>query len=689
MLLTATNNKLDSNFIPAQSLDFGIDENSFEVIIDILRNKLYEFKIRTLVQEYMCNARDAHREINQTKPIEVTAPTVFEPTFTVKDYGPGLSPERVKEVFVKYCASTKRGSNNETGGYGIGSKSAWAYTSAFVIITRYLNQKYTYYAHLGDTNIGQLDLVSCEYTNEPNGTEVQIAVANSDIKEFTMAITRACILWDKQEQPKLNNINVEKVTGFTVHNLLLTASKSSLFAIVNPTIVNDNSYYGRQGRIDAPIVLVIDGIIYPITSELEDKIPEVHTLRNYFKKERQLFIKIPTGLIVLGPGREKIDDSTNNRNVITKIATNTMAFITSYCTEQINKCATLREAVLTCNSLFTEFVMPPVTFKGFTFSQEAIILPKDSHVFVTEYSIEVTNSGTRNLVKNSGVRLSPQIIAHAFTTEDESAIKMNSRIRNYFNSTEADSVYILDGNYAQTFAEAFEIPSLQTIEYIPVVRSKRAAELVDYSEQNFICKLTNIWGKKTRSLKSIQKDHPNKTIVYMSGYNGCDVGDYFGGTDPEYFFIEVSKEVAKTLIPTDKFIPFETWKESFKIRDLDIICLVNNTISNTFRHKLNSGLNLLGQNPQILSKVKDPLLQRTPELIEYRCYVPNLIKEFPDVIKDERYIKGIEFLNSYEERINKYYTLLEAIRCYNIQQLDDVIDYFNYVYETKVLKDIN
>jgi hypothetical protein len=40
-------------------------------------------------------------------PIEVTCPTDISPQFEVRDFGPGITPSRMKDVFIKYAASSK------------------------------------------------------------------------------------------------------------------------------------------------------------------------------------------------------------------------------------------------------------------------------------------------------------------------------------------------------------------------------------------------------------------------------------------------------------------------------------------------------------------------------------------------------------------------------------------------------
>lgn len=51
-----------------QTVEFRIGDPG--KIIDILRSKIYSNPIQTLVQEYLCNARDANREVKGTKNLD-------------------------------------------------------------------------------------------------------------------------------------------------------------------------------------------------------------------------------------------------------------------------------------------------------------------------------------------------------------------------------------------------------------------------------------------------------------------------------------------------------------------------------------------------------------------------------------------------------------------------------------------
>ena len=192
-------NKQDTKFesnVDMKSKLFGIGDAS--AIIDILRNRMYSKPIQTLVQEYICNARDAMIEagtLGKTK-IKIVAPTKLATQFRVRDFGVGLSEDRVQNIFTMYGNSTKRSSNNQIGGYGLGAKSAWAYTDSFTVVSYYNGTKTTYLCHVGKDNVGSMDTLNKETTTEPNGVEVIVTVKPEHVNDFAKACNRCLTLWD-------------------------------------------------------------------------------------------------------------------------------------------------------------------------------------------------------------------------------------------------------------------------------------------------------------------------------------------------------------------------------------------------------------------------------------------------------------------------------------------------------------
>ena len=114
---------------------FGIIEN--EKMYRILSSKIYTNKIAAPIRELCCNAYDAHVEAGKKDvPFRVHVPTFDESYFEVQDFGPGLNANEIENLYTSYGYSSKENSNNMIGCLGLGSKSPFAYTESFSILSR-------------------------------------------------------------------------------------------------------------------------------------------------------------------------------------------------------------------------------------------------------------------------------------------------------------------------------------------------------------------------------------------------------------------------------------------------------------------------------------------------------------------------------------------------------------------------
>ena len=193
-----------SNFKEQKTIQASID-NPVKML-RMFTKDLYKNPLQTAIQEYINNAKDAHLMVNKCSSlIEITAPTLANQNVIIKDFGPGLSPEDVENVFAKITASNKEHSNKFKGGFGIGSKSWFSINPSFFVISNYNGIK-SYYEVTFTDNI-YINLQDSEETNEPNGVEVQLPLANSNqIPKAEKAIKRAIKFWKKR--PKLINMKL-------------------------------------------------------------------------------------------------------------------------------------------------------------------------------------------------------------------------------------------------------------------------------------------------------------------------------------------------------------------------------------------------------------------------------------------------------------------------------------------------
>jgi histidine kinase/DNA gyrase B/HSP90-like ATPase len=177
---------------------FGLGDP--RVIQELLSSKIYSRPKYIIVQEVACNARDANREAGRADvPIEIKLPNRLDNNLIIADSGPGISPERMSNVFLLYGNSTKRSSDKLTGGFGIGAKTPFTYTDTFTIVTVTDDEdgrhKRTYIAYKADGGFAKMSLVSTEETDEETGTAICFAVENKDFNDFIGAARQIFKYW--------------------------------------------------------------------------------------------------------------------------------------------------------------------------------------------------------------------------------------------------------------------------------------------------------------------------------------------------------------------------------------------------------------------------------------------------------------------------------------------------------------
>lgn len=166
--------------------EYGISSADTAHLMTILRDTLYSDKILAVLREYASNAWDAHKDAGKPDlPIKITMPTMANPTLEIRDFGHGMSHEQVFQIFTQYGASTKRASNEVVGYIGIGSKSAFAYSDSFNIISRNGGHCRSYVAVLDASERGEIRLLDDQpCADDDTGLTIQIAVQQQDIGLF-------------------------------------------------------------------------------------------------------------------------------------------------------------------------------------------------------------------------------------------------------------------------------------------------------------------------------------------------------------------------------------------------------------------------------------------------------------------------------------------------------------------------
>jgi hypothetical protein len=285
MLPTTADVTIEST-LDGEEIAMGIDTASLAFLQKVLTD-LYSDPILAVIREYSTNAWDSHVEAGQQRPIEVETPSTLTPFFKVRDYGVGLSIEDMREIYSQYGASTKRGTNAQTGMLGLGCKSALTYTNQFTINSVKDGVKTSVVVSRNADNVGSMQVVFNGPSSEPQGVEISIPIHRKDAFEFQTKAGKFFRVW-KPEQVKLNGQAPEPMKGEWLNEQIILTE-------------------GRSAYSDGEYAIVMGGVTYNVTrTELFGEQFTSNYNRPNIKTSTGITFFVEMGSIDFTPSREEL-----------------------------------------------------------------------------------------------------------------------------------------------------------------------------------------------------------------------------------------------------------------------------------------------------------------------------------------------------------------------------------------------
>ncbi|MBX4911438.1 hypothetical protein HJA82_29430 [Rhizobium bangladeshense] len=147
----------------------------------VLSSTLYRDKKRAMIREVICNGWDAHIKAGCTdRHLEIT---LTDDEIVFKDFGPGIPADLIVPIYCVYGASTKVKDEKATGGFGLGSKSPFAYTDHFTVDSRHAGLRNVYALSLGGASTeGRPEIRPMveDIPTDEHGLTVTIPLRNKD-----------------------------------------------------------------------------------------------------------------------------------------------------------------------------------------------------------------------------------------------------------------------------------------------------------------------------------------------------------------------------------------------------------------------------------------------------------------------------------------------------------------------------
>jgi hypothetical protein len=267
--------------VPNKVVDFKIKASA--KAFQVMTSNLYTDRPRAIVRELASNAVDAHIAAGKRDvPIQVHLPTAINSSFRVIDEGPGMSEELVENILTTVFETTKDTSDDEIGGFGLGSKSPFSYTDTFTVISRHGGREKTYTAFIQATGTPGITKVYDKPCGDETGVEVIVPVRHGDHHKFRLAAERTFQFFEVT--PHCPSATIEKP------KYELELSKLKIVKAAD--------------RWDREILIIMGGVAYPLDwHALPAEMRQEHRL---IWDMRKVHVYLPIGTCDIAPSREAL-----------------------------------------------------------------------------------------------------------------------------------------------------------------------------------------------------------------------------------------------------------------------------------------------------------------------------------------------------------------------------------------------
>ena len=339
-------------------------EDMQAIVFQMFTKNIYQNPIGTIVREITSNCKDSHTEAGVNSPIVIRKS--FDKVTNTHyisfiDYGVGISPERMENVYGCYFKSTKRVDNTQIGGFGIGGKTPLAYRrstgfgeveydNSYSIITNYNGIKYEYLVYEGPESPEYSEPIMSE-TTEHNGTEVRVTVLEKDINTFKREMVKQLYYFEDIIFEGL----VEDDTYKSDTEEILTNEYQ---------IIKAKTFFFRGDQYDANVHVCLGRVAYPIDYSILGL--------NEDDYEFPVAIRLEIGEVGVTPSREGLNYSEGTIKLLKKKLEAVKKEITGMLEKQYENIVSLEDYFKVKNE-FGELYFP----NGNSFNVGEIIKEKD------------------------------------------------------------------------------------------------------------------------------------------------------------------------------------------------------------------------------------------------------------------------------------------------------------------------
>lgn len=267
----------------------SIDEEDIGQAMRLLSSN-YTRPKDAVLRELASNGLDSHEETGQIRPVDIELPTERCQSVIITDYGKGLGIQAILNIFGKYLKSTKRTLAGAIGGFGIGSKAPFALADQYHVeavkdgvrtLVLFIKQPNGAPAH---------KIISSTEVDEPNRVTITVPTIYGEESEWNDAAQRVFYWWDSSRI---------RLTGYT------GTLRNWAQDVKHDLTIADTTILTQRGD---PVVRC-GPVAYAIPDSMNELLPAM---------SQTMIIEAPLSTYTPASTRESIEDSTQNRQLLTR-----------------------------------------------------------------------------------------------------------------------------------------------------------------------------------------------------------------------------------------------------------------------------------------------------------------------------------------------------------------------------------
>jgi len=299
MIITQNKSKEVVSSHDFEQVNCTIDAEDMRYVASLLRNNYSNTRL-AVVREISANALDANTEAGVNRPIEIKLPTAMNPTFSVRDFGGGLSQEDVFGLYSKYGKSTKRTSNNYIGAFGIGKFAPLSYGDNFTCVSFHNGTKTSYNVFVDENDDTKITKLFEEPSNKPTGLSIEVAVAEDDRKEFRNVVQNFFRFFSNSDMPKFLGVEEDFIQTPTK---VLSSKTDEWFFAEDENRGYGYNYYSHvlMGRVAYPIDPKAINVENFVSNESSRRIVQ------QLLQQSNFYFRVPLGSVRLHHSRESLE----------------------------------------------------------------------------------------------------------------------------------------------------------------------------------------------------------------------------------------------------------------------------------------------------------------------------------------------------------------------------------------------